>query len=238
MIDFDDLESEKEKIQFLRDLLNTIAEKTSGKLRLVPKEDEIHCRGQLENREFQLVMDTSTGGLNIELTLRNTVGLLRLNYDPEAEISDEESDSAWGEDKSTEIRYFLAPYYYLEEYPDALAMERKVLESLEPAEVEIITVLMSKFGIGWINANSGTLTAGFFESLFDAGEILNIVGALHRLALQFEKEGAQIEPAPSWTIGGVEVNPQLFAALQICPFCKSKVSLKPDRKCPNCGASM
>ncbi len=236
MIEFDDLESEEEKIQYLMDLLKPIAGKTGGQLRHVSKEDEIQCSGKFENRPFRLIMDTSTGGLNVEIKLNNTVGIMDISYDPEAEPTEDQADPEW--ETREEQRYFMAPGYYLEGYPEDLAESKRVLETLDPAEVGTVTALMERLGIGWVNARDSFLNCGLFESLFDPDEIFGIVLALHRYAAQFEKGGEQVAPAPTLIIGGVAVNPELIAAMQICPFCNSNVAVGKDRKCPNCGGGL
>jgi len=236
MREFNDLDNDKEKVEYLRDILAPIAEKTGGSVRHVPKEDEVQCSGAYEKRSFRIIMDTDTGGLNIEMKLRNTVGIMDLNYDPEAESSADAPEPEW--DEGEEQRHFLAPSFYLEGYPADLEKEKKILETLDPAEVELITALMTKLGIGWVKANSSFLSCGLFESLFDPAAILGLVQALHRYAAQFEKGGEQVAQAPSLVIGGVAVNPKLVAAIQTCPFCHSNVEVGKDRKCPNCGAGL
>ena len=49
MADFGDRKSEDVKEHFLRNLLNLIANKTTGKLRHVTKEDEMQCHGLFRN---------------------------------------------------------------------------------------------------------------------------------------------------------------------------------------------
>ena len=105
MKDFDDLDGDEEKVQFLKDLLGPIAEKHGGKVKHIAKEDEVHCTGQFEKRPFRLIMDTSTGGLKAEVKLANTVGIIDIIYDPEAEPPADEADPEW--DEGEEQRYFM-----------------------------------------------------------------------------------------------------------------------------------
>lgn len=236
MREFHDLESEEEKVQFLSDLLRPIAEKTDGSVRYARDDEEVQCTGKIEKRPFRIVMDSSTGGLKAEMKLRNTVGLLDLNYDPDAQPITDAPDPEWND--GDDERHFLAPGFYLEGDSEGLADAKRTLDALDPAEVARITSLMSRFGIGWVNANASLLSCGLFESLFQTSAILEIVQALHRYAAQFEKEGAQVEAAPTLILGGVVIHPERMATIQTCPYCKSNVEIGADRKCPNCGAAL
>ena len=236
MDEFDSLESEDEKVEYLFNLLKPVLEKTAGRLRHVKKDEEVQCSGKYEGRSVRIIMDASTGGLKVEMKIRNTAGIIRILYDPDAEPEDHGPDAEW--DSGEEQRFFMAPGFYIENYPDRLASEKKVLETLDPQELKNITALMRRLGIGWVYAESGLLSCGLFESLFDGDEISGIIQALHRFAVQFEKEGDQVPAGPSVILGGAEINPELVPAFIVCPFCNSKVTAGRNRKCPNCGAGL
>jgi hypothetical protein len=186
-MEFADLEDEEGRIRFLMDLLNPIAVETGGQLRHVPTEDEVQCSGTYESRPFRIIMDTATGGLNVEVKLANTVGILDIIHDPDAQPSEDPLDPEW--EKGEEQRYFMAPGYFLEGYAEDLAAQKGVLEAIDSAEVGTITALMERLGLGWVKANDTFLSCGLFESLFDRTEIYGIVLALHRYAAQFERGG-------------------------------------------------
>ena len=122
MTDFDDLDDEKQKVRFLQDLLHPIAEQHGGRVRHDADEGTMYCRGTRGSRPFQLEMGTSTGGLRVELKIRNTKGLLTINHDPDAEPGDE-PDEEWDEER----RYFFAPTFYVEGRPAELTGEKAVL---------------------------------------------------------------------------------------------------------------
>lgn len=172
----------------------------------------------------------------MELKLKNTTGKIDINYDPEMSGDGDTADPEW--DNSGMRRFIIVPGFYLEDYPGPLAEQEKVLAIIEPEELEKIKTVMKRLGIGWVNVDASVLRCGLFESLFNAEEILNIVYAMHSFALQFEKEGEWIAPRPSVTLGGVAVNPEFVANIMLCPYCKTNVTVKSDRKCPNCGGAL
>ncbi len=236
MDDFDRLGSDEERIEYLENLLKPVADGISGRTRLVRSEEDVHCTGIFEKRPVRLIMSINTGGLDVEVKLKNTVGTILLSYDPDAAEPDDEADEEWQEGE--EQRYFIAPCFYLEGYPDRLAAEKKILESLDAAELGKLTTLMKRLGIGWVNVDAEIMSCGLFEILLDAGEIMGIVRAMNSFALLFEKEGEQVDAQPSFTVDGVAVNPELIAAVMLCPYCNQNVAVKKDRKCPNCGAGL
>ena len=109
---------------------------------------------------------------------------------------------------------------------------------IEPGILGRVKSLMKRLGIGWVNVDAAVLRCGLFESLFDAAAILEIVDTLNSFAMQFEKGGEIVAPRPSVTLGGVAVNPELVAEIMECPYCRTNVTVKRDRKCPNCGTAL
>ncbi len=236
MDEFDTLDSEELKVEYLFNLLKPVAEKISGKTRDVRTDYEVQCSGKYCNRPVRIIMDESTGGLKVELKLNNTTGTININYDPELINEDDTADPDW--DNGGMKRFLIESGFYLEDYPESLEEQKKVFCIIDPAELEKIKTLMKRLGIGWINVDASVLRCGLFESLFNAEEILNIVYAMHSFARHFEKGDKIVAPQPSVILGGVAINPELVADIMVCPYCKSNVSVKSDRKCPNCGAGL
>ncbi len=232
--DFSDLEDEPARLRFLRALLDPIAARFQGSVRHDPAEDEVTCRGRLEDRPFLLRMDTSTGGLKVELRLLDPAGHLSISHDPEAGPGeggrDEEPDGDLEDDR--ERRHFFAPHFYLEGDPDDLAAERALLGTIEDAEIRALTALMARLNVGWVTARTGKLGCGLFDSLFDPAEIEGLVAALHRFARILERPGiAPPPPVAADDDAGI-------GEIRRCSSCGRKVVVGADFRCPNCSAGL
>ncbi len=223
-----------QKIAFCQKTLTELMPVLGGQIHIDRDDDRMELRTQLGPRPARVLIDFSSGWVETQLTLTNTLGVLVLSWDPDKQPKTQ--IGPWDEDK--QLRYFIGPGVFIEEYEEeAKAMYQVVGQLPQPLVHEILQAMPYRFTHLAIDASRIELKfKPEVHHLENPPQLFSMVfGMLDRIASAFETGQNAVAARPKVYIGGKPMN---TLGPVSCPFCNTIVDTSQGSFCPNCGSAV
>lgn len=215
--------------------LSSLIPVLGGQLHWNEDDEQFELRTQVGPRPTRVVVDLSFGGVEIHTQFANTVGVLVLHWDPEKQPK-APGGGPWDDDG--EVRHFIGPGVYIEEYPEEANAMIQLVGGLPPQLVnEFVQAMPNNFAR--ISIDSSMIELDFkneVDILPNPTQFFPMVfGLIDRIAQTFESGQNAVAAKPRVYIRGQAVNP---GGPITCPFCHTVVNVAQASHCPNCGGAI
>ena len=226
---------DEQKLDYCKRFLGQVGPVLGGNIHVDEDDDEIELRTQIGARPARIIIDYDSGWVSVEAKLTNTVGVLVLNWDPDKKPK--QSSDPWDEDK--ELRLFIGPGVFIEEYPDEANEMMQLVGRLPPQMIqEFVAAMPTRFPR--ISVDATALKVNFkpeVHEIQNPPQLFSMVfGMIDRAGRVFESGQAEVSAKPRVYIGGKPADAMMGA--MPCPYCRTICDPTQGAFCPHCGAAL